>query len=163
MPVPRLSARPIDPRGPRVAAAVTTVVLAAVLLTGSAFGVLLLLAQAVVFALGTIDRSPYALAFRTLVRPRLAPPTELEDPRPVRFAQAVGLVFALAALLGVAAGSGLLAVAATAAALAAAFLNAAFGVCLGCELYLLTRRARGGSVEQRPQSPSPTQRTEVSA
>ena len=160
MPVPRLSARPIDPRGPRVVAAVTTVVLATVLLTGSAW---LLLAQAVVFALGTIDRSPYALAFRTLVRPRLAPPAELEDPRPVRVAQAVGLVFALVALLGVAAGSGLLAVAATAAALAAAFLNAAFGICLGCELYLLTRRARGGKVDESPESPSPTHRTEVSA
>ena len=160
MPVPRLSVRPIDPRGPRMVAAVTTVVLATVLLTGSAW---LLLAQAVVFALGTIDRSPYALAFRTLVRPRLAPPAELEDPRPVRFAQAVGLVFALAALLGVAAGSALLAVSATAAAVATAFLNAAFGICLGCELYLLTRRARGGRVEQRPQSPSPTHRTEVSA
>ena len=160
MPVPRLSVRPIDPRGPRVVAAVTTVVLATVLVTGSAW---LLLAQAVVFALGTIDRSPYALAFRTLVRPRLAPPAELEDPRPVRFAQALGLVFALAALLGVAAGSALLAVSATAAALAVAFLNAAFGICLGCELYLLTRRARGGRVEQRPQSPSPTHRTEVSA
>jgi len=160
VPVPRLSVRPIDPRGPRVVAAVTTVVLATVLVTGSAW---LLLAQAVVFALGTIDRSPYALAFRTLVRPRLAPPAELEDPRPVRFAQALGLVFALAALLGVAAGSALLAVAATAAALAAAFLNAAFGICLGCELYLLTRRARGGRFEQRPLSPSPTHRTEVSA
>jgi len=160
VPASRLSARPIDPRGPRVVAALTTVVLATVLLTGSAW---LLLAQAVVFALGTVDRSPYALAFRTLVRPRLAPPAELEDPRPVRFAQAVGLVFALAALLGVAGGSGLLAVAATAAALAAAFLNAAFGVCLGCELYLLTRRARGGRGELRPKSPSPTHRTEVSA
>ena len=160
MPVLSLSARPIDPRGPRVVAGVTTVVLATVLLTGSGW---LLLAQAVVFALGTIDRSPYALVFRRFVRPRLAPPADLEDPRPVRFAQAVGLVFALAALLGLAAGSALLAVAATAAALAAAFLNAAFGVCLGCELYLLTRYLRRGSVELTHESPPTTHRTEVSA
>jgi hypothetical protein len=143
-----------------VVAAVTSVVLATVLLTGSGW---LLLAQAVVFALGTVDRSPYGLAFRTLVRPRLRPPTGLEDPRPVRFAQAVGLVFSLAALLGLAAGSALLAVAATAAALAAAFLNAAFGVCLGCELYLLTRRLRRGRVESAGPSPSTPHRTEVSA
>lgn len=160
MPVLSLSPRPIDPRGPRVVAAVTSVVLATVLLTGSGW---LLLAQAVVFALGTVDRSPYALAFRTVVRPRLAPPAELEDPRPVRFAQAVGLAFSLAALLGLAGGSTLLAVAATAAALAAAFLNAAFGVCLGCELYLLTRRLRRASVDTTHPSPSTPHRTEVSA
>ena len=160
MPALSLSTRPIDPRGPRVVAAVTSVVLATVLLTGSGW---LLLAQAVVFALGTLDRSPYALAFRTFVRPRLAPPAELEDPRPVRFAQALGLAFSLAALLGLAAGSALLAVAATAAALAAAFLNAAFGVCLGCELYLLTRRLRRARVDTTHPSPSTPHRTEVSA
>ena len=130
----------IDPRGPRLAAALTTVVLAVVLLTGSAW---LLAAQAVVFALGAAGRSPYGWLYRRAVRPRLAPPAELEDARPVRFAQTVGLAFALVGLVGAAVATPLL-LAATAAALAAAFLNAAFGYCLGCELYLtfqkITRR-----------------------
>ncbi|HEX6920009.1 MAG TPA: DUF4395 domain-containing protein [Actinomycetes bacterium] len=127
----------VDPRGPRLAAGLTTLVLALVLVTGSPW---LLLAQAAVFALGTVDRSPYGVVFRRLVRPRLAPPAELEDARPPRFAQAVGLAFALTGLLGFALGSELLGVLATASALVAAFLNAAFGICLGCELYLIARR-----------------------
>lgn len=140
----------LDPRGPRAAAGLTTVVLALVLVTGSAW---LLLGQTVVFALGLAGRSPYTWLFRTVVRPRLGPPVELEDARPVRFAQGVGLGFALLALLGVAAGWAVVAIAAVAAALAAAFLNAAFGVCLGCEVYLLARRAntarRSGGVTRR--------------
>ena len=127
----------IDPRGPRAGAAVTTLVLALVLVTGSTW---LLAAQAVVFALGAVDRSPYAWLFKRVVRPRLGPPAELEDARPPRFAQTVGLAFALLGLVGAAVATPLF-LAATAAALAAAFLNAAFGFCLGCELYLLGRRA----------------------
>lgn len=127
----------VDPRGPRFAAVLTTLVLALVLLTGSTW---LLLAQAVVFALGAAGRSPYAVVFQRLVRPRLGPPAELEDARPPRFAQLVGLVFTIVALAGYALGSSVLGVAATAAAFSAAFLNAAFGICLGCEVYLLLRR-----------------------
>ncbi|MCU7825706.1 DUF4395 domain-containing protein [Kitasatospora sp. DSM 101779] len=130
----------IDPRGPRFAAALTSVVLAAVLVTGS--GVLLAL-QAAVFAVGALaglQRSPYGLLFRVLVRPRLAPPRELEDARPPRFAQAVGLAFALVGTVGFLSGADWLGLAATGLALAAAFLNAAFGYCLGCEAYLLLRR-----------------------
>ena len=130
--------RPVDPRGPRLAAVVTTVVLAVVLLTGSPW---LLAAQAAVFGLGALGRSPYGIAYRRLVRPRLGPPAGFEDAAPLRFAQGVGLAFALVALVGLALPSAALTLVATAAALAAAFLNAAFGICLGCELYLLLRRA----------------------
>ncbi|MCD7440721.1 DUF4395 domain-containing protein [Streptomyces lincolnensis] len=131
----------IDARGPRFGAAVTTVVLAVVLITGSAW---LLAWQTLAFALGAaggVGRSPYGLLFRTAVRPRLGPPTEFEAPEPPRFAQAVGLVFAGLGLVGYAFGPEWLGLAATGAALAAAFLNAAFGYCLGCEMYLLVRRA----------------------
>lgn len=127
----------VDPRGLRFAAALTTFVLALVLLTGNVW---LLGAQAVVFALGLRDQSPYGLLFRRFVRPRLGAPAELEDARPPRFAQGVGLGFALVGIVGYVAGVQPLALVATAAALAAAFLNAAFGVCLGCELYLLITR-----------------------
>ena len=126
-----------DPRGPRFAAALTTLVLAAVLLTGGGW---LLAAQAVVFALGASGRSPYGALYRRAVRPRPGPPAELEDERPVRFAQTVGLAFALAGVAGALLGVDALFLTATGAALAAAFLNAAFGLCLGCELYLSWKR-----------------------
>ena len=127
----------VDPRGLRFAAALTTLVLALVLVTGNGW---LLAAQALVFALGAVDQSPYGLLFRRFVRPRLGPPAELEDARPPRFAQVLGLAFALAGVVGFALGSNVVGLTATAAALIAAFLNAAFGICLGCELYLLFRR-----------------------
>ncbi len=130
----------IDPRGPRFSALITTVVLAVVLVTGSVW---LLAAQAAVFAAGSLfglRYSPYGWLYRRLVRPRLGPPAELEPEAPPRFAQGVGLVFALVGVAGYAAGLTWLGAAATAAALAAAFLNAVFGFCLGCEMYLVIRR-----------------------
>ena len=127
----------IDARGPRTAAWITTLVLAAVLLTGSA---LLLALQAVVFALGTRGASPYGVVFRRLVRPRLGPPADLEPEAPVRTAQLVGLVVATVGVVGALAGAPVVLTVATALALAAAFLNAAFGLCLGCELHLLIAR-----------------------
>lgn len=142
----------VDPRGPRLAAALTSLVLAAALLTGNVW---LLVAQAVVFALGAAHRSPYAVVFRRLVRPRLGPPGELEDPRPLRFAQVVGLLFTLVALVGAAIGWPVLTATAAAAALAAAFLNAAFGICLGCEVYLLLRRSPLAAKTARSAQPAP--------
>jgi predicted lipid-binding transport protein (Tim44 family) len=99
--------------------------------------------QTLVFGIGAIagvQRTPYSWVFRTLVRPRLGAPDELEDAAPPRFAQAVGLGFAVVALVGYLTGVTLLGTVATGFALAAAFLNAAFGFCLGCEVYLLARR-----------------------
>ncbi|MFA1537750.1 DUF4395 domain-containing protein [Actinomadura monticuli] len=130
----------VDPRGPRFGAAVTTAVLIVVLVTGSWA---LLAAQAVVFALATflgLRFAPYGLAYKVLIRPRLAPPRELEDAAAPRFAQGVGLVFALVGTVGYVTGTTWLGIGATALALAAAFLNAVFGFCLGCEMYLLIRR-----------------------
>lgn len=132
----------VDPRGPRFGAAVTAVVLAVVVLTGNPW---LLAAQAVVFAVGAfagIGRSPYGFLFRSLVRPRLAPPAELEDPRPPTFSQLVGLVVVGAGLLLAAVGVGGAVTVAALLAFVAAFLNAAFGFCLGCEMYLLLARLR---------------------
>ncbi|MFE0193566.1 DUF4395 domain-containing protein [Streptomyces sp. NPDC058989] len=138
-----MSVERIDVRGPRFGAALTTVVLAAVLISGSGW---LLALQALVFAVGAaagVQRSPYAWLFRTAVRPRLSAPTDFEDPAPPRFAQSVGLFFALVGLVGYFAGPQWLGLAATGCALAAAFLNAAFGYCLGCEMYLVLRRTVG--------------------
>ncbi|PSK99612.1 uncharacterized protein DUF4395 [Murinocardiopsis flavida] len=134
----------VDPRGQRFAAALTSAVLAAVLITGSAW---LLAAQAAVFLVGAVAGvrySPYGLLYARLLRPRLGPPPESEAPGPPRFAQAVGAAFSVAGLVGLLAGVPVLGPAAVAAALFAAFLNAAFGLCLGCEVYLLLRRALPG-------------------
>jgi len=134
----------IDPRGPRVAATLTSVVLALVLLTApGTLSTTLLAAQAAVFAVGAlagVQHTPYALLFRTLVRPRLAPPVELEDAAPPRFAQGVGLAFALVGLGGLLGGLTTLGLVAVGLALVAALLNAAVGLCLGCEVYLLIKR-----------------------
>jgi hypothetical protein len=130
----------VDPRGPRFAAWLTTAVLAVVVVTDSGW---LLAAQAAVFAIGAfagVRHAPYSALFRVLIAPRLAPPASREAAAPLQFAQGVGLVFAAVGVIGYFAGVPALGLAATALALAAAFLNAAFGLCLGCETYLLFRR-----------------------
>ncbi|MDT8910734.1 DUF4395 domain-containing protein [Amycolatopsis sp. PS_44_ISF1] len=130
----------VDPRGPRFAAIVTTVVLAVVLLTQ---WWPLLAAQTVVFAIGAfigLRPAPYSILYRAFVAPRLGPASAREDAAPLRFAQTVGFVFALVGTIGFAAGVAPLAIVATAFALFAAFLNAAFDFCLGCEMFLLFKR-----------------------
>jgi hypothetical protein len=142
------AARPaaqIDPRGQRFAAGLTTLLFAAALVAApSPLTVALLTWQLATFVLGAVAgpaRTPYAWVFRTLVRPRLGKPRELEDARPPRFAQAVGLAFTVVSLAGYVAGAPLVGAIAAGMALAAAFLNAAFGYCLGCEMYLFFKRA----------------------
>jgi hypothetical protein len=129
----------LDPRGPRFAATITSVVLVLVLVTGSGW---LALAQAVVFGIGAVSirHAPYPVLYRRFVAVRLRPPTEREAAEPVRFAQGLGFVFLTVGTVGYLAGAPVVGVVATALGLAAAFLNAAFGLCLGCEVYLLLRR-----------------------
>lgn len=142
----------IDPRGPRFSATITAVVLIAALILGPAWGWTLLAVQLVAFALGAfagLKNQPYGVIYRLVVAPRLQPPRELEDERPPRFAQLVGLIFVVAALIGVAADLPPLFYVATAFALAASFLNAAFDFCLGCEIWVIWQRLRGRSVVRR--------------
>jgi len=132
----------VDPRGLRFAAAVTTVVLALTLVLNNPWP---LAVQTVVFAIAVafgVQASPYAQFFKRVVRPRLGPPAELESAVPPRFAQLVGLVFAVVGLAGYLTGAEVLGVVATGFALVAAFVNAAVGLCLGCEAYLLIQRIR---------------------
>jgi hypothetical protein len=136
-----MSAGPaVDPRGPRFAAILTTVVLAVALVTQ---WWPLLAIQTLVFAVGAfigLKPAPYSIVYRTLVAPRLGPTDEREDAAPLRFAQAVGFVFALVGTIGFALDLAPLGIVATAFALFAAFLNAAFDFCLGCEMFLLIKR-----------------------
>lgn len=133
----------VDVRGPRFVAWITTVVLVITLIVS---GVSLLAAavilglQAVVFAVGAVGgprRHPYGLVFAKVVAPRLGPVREREPVPPLKFAQLVGLVFAVVGTAGFAAGAPLVGLIATGGALVASFLNAAFGICLGCQLYPL--------------------------
>jgi len=132
----------IDARGPRWSAAITTVVLATALVTSNVWVIAF---QAIVFAIGTLrgpQFTPYAFIFKSLIKPRLKSPVVFEDVRPPQFAQAVGLGFSLIAVIATVAGAGGVFTVAVAFALAAAFLNAAFNFCLGCQMYLLILRAR---------------------
>jgi hypothetical protein len=134
-------ARTVDVRGPRFAAWVTAAVLAIALITGNGW---LVAGQAVVFAVGAfagLRYAPYALLFRLLVAPRLGPVREREAEAPPRFAQLVGLLFAVVGAVGYLLGAPAVGAVATGLALVAALLNAATGFCLGCELYLIARRA----------------------
>ena len=127
----------IDARGARFSALITAIVFSVALLTQSSA---LILWQAAVFAIGAFrgpQFTPYALIFRTLVKPRLKSNPVFEDVRPPKFAQAVGLAFAIVALIGSVAGSAAVFSVAVAFALVAAFLNFAFNYCLGCQFYLL--------------------------
>ena len=132
----------IDARGPRFGAVITTIVLATALATNNVW---IIVAQAIVFAIGAIKGpqfTPYAFIYRTFVKPRLKSAFVSEDVRPPQFAQTVGLLFALAAIGGVIFGVNAIFTVAVAFALGAAFLNAGFNFCLGCEIYLLLLRAR---------------------
>jgi hypothetical protein len=138
----------IDPRGPRFGAAITSVLLLVTVFLAldqatlaAAFVVLVVVTAS--FAIGAFfgnSKHPYGFIFKKFVRPRLAPPKELEDPRPPKFAQLVGLLVAgTGVVLYVAGITGAL-VFAAAAAFIAAFLNAAFAYCLGCQLYVVLQR-----------------------
>ena len=133
----------IDPRGQRFTAAITAGLLALTLILGPGAGLWILVVQTLAFAAGSLlglSYSPWGLLFRSAVRPRLAPPTEPEDARPPRFAQTVGLAFAVVGLIGAIAGLSVLFYVAIGFALVAALLNAIFNFCLGCEIYLLGTR-----------------------
>ena len=138
----------VDVRGPRFAAWVTTAVLLVTLVVSAASplaAAVILGVQAVIFAIGAIGgprRHPYGRLFAGLVATRLGPVEEREPVAPLKFAQLVGLIFAVVGVAGFSAGAFLVGVIATAFALVAAFLNAAFGICLGCQLYPLVARLR---------------------
>ena len=132
----------IDARGPRFGAAITTVVFAAALATHNAW---FIIAQAIVFAIGAFKGpqfTPYAYIYKFAVKPFLKGAVPTEDVRPPQFAQSVGLLFALVAIARALLDIDAIVIGAVSMALGAAFLNAAFNFCLGCEIYLLLLRAR---------------------
>ena len=145
-----MTAKPgIDPRGPRFGAGITGILLLVVIglaLAGALIPALIIFsAQTLLFAWGAfagIQRHPYGLLFKALVRPRLKPPTELEDPTPPTFAQGVGFAITAIGVILTLLGLTLALPIAAALAFVAAFLNSVFGYCLGCQIYLFLVRAR---------------------
>ena len=148
--------RGIDPRGPRFAAGITALLLLVDVFLGLTTPIgatvaeraaepafLLLVVIALLFLWGVLSprTAPWGALYRTVIQPRLAPPTDLEDPRPPRFAQGVGLFVVTIGLILHLAGVPWALPIAAAAAFVAAFLNAVFGLCLGCQLYLVLQRA----------------------
>jgi len=130
----------IDARGPRFSATITTIVLATALVTHNVW---VLVAQGLFFLIGATrgpQFTPYGLFFKKFIKPRLKKEAPTEDVRPPKFAQSVGLIFALIGIFGAVVDRGLIFTIATGFALAAAFLNSAFNYCLGCEMYLLLVR-----------------------
>ena len=137
---------PIDPRGPRFNQAVlATALLAGYLVDWRPVVPLFALVLLAGAALGP-RYGPFLALYAKVIRPRIGPPKEMEDPRPPRFAAGVGVVFLVAATLAFAAGApgpGW-ALALVVAALAA--LSAVTGICVGCEIYLFLARRRSGAV-----------------
>lgn len=132
----------IDARGPRFSATITTIVLAIALVTQNVW---VLVVQGLIFLIGATrgpQFTPYGLLFKNLVKPRLKKEAPTEDVHPPKFAQSVGFGFALVGSIAAFAGLELLFTIATGFALAAAFLNAAFNYCLGCEMYLILVRMK---------------------
>jgi hypothetical protein len=158
--IARPGAKGIDPRGPRFGAGITAVLLLVVIALGLADSAtplptlgqraaqpafILFALITVLFAFGAfagVARHPYGLLFKALVRPRLAPPTHLEDPTPPTFSQGVGLFVTLIGVVLHLSGVPFGLVIAAAAAFVAAFLNSVFDYCFGCQIYLLLVRAR---------------------
>ena len=135
----------IDPRGPRFSAGVTAALLTVVLLledsTAALVGLALVTALFVTGVVRGPARSASGTVFRRWVQPRLRPTREREDPRPPRFAQVVGLTITGTGVLLALLGAPVAVPVAASLALIASFLNAVFGFCLGCELYVLLSRA----------------------
>lgn len=132
----------IDPRGPRFNQAVLATALAAGFLVDwppvvPLFAVVLLAGAALGPRYG-----PFLALYANIIRPRLGPPAELEDPRPPRFSAALGVGVLGAASVAFLAGSAVVGwgLALLVAALAA--LSATTGVCVGCEIYLFFTRRR---------------------
>ena len=144
----------IDSRAPRTNQAVIGSLALVALLTGAEWLIALLAAQlAIGLTLGRRFCLP-CLAYFELVQPRLGE-GPLEDARPPRFANLVGVAFLGAAALAYA--LGLAAVGAVLGGLVAALalLAASTGFCTGCEAYKLGCRLRGEPFVSCPLPPQP--------
>ena len=136
----------IDARGPRFSAALTFVVLATAYLTQSAAVLSVQVAVFAVAAIAGLRWSPYGNVFRFVKRRfDLGPPPETEPEAGPRFSQVMGLIFSGAGLAAVLAGATALGWGLVLVVVALSGLLAATGICVGCEMYAVGQRLRGGT------------------
>jgi hypothetical protein len=147
----------IDPRGPRFGASITAALLLVVIalaLSGFATAATVALSILVaIFAWGAfagIRRHPWGRLYARLVAPRLAPPAHREDPAAPTFAQLIGFLITGTGLALHLLGVPWALVIAASLAFVAAFLNAVFDYCLGCQMHVLLVRA--GVIRLRPRA-----------
>lgn len=145
-----MTPKQLDPRGPRFGAGITSILMVLVIYlslapetSNIALGIMAF--AVLMFTFGSLlgpAKHPYSYLYKYTLRKLLKDPTELEAPKPVHFAQVVGLIVTGTGLvLHILAVPNALAVAA-AAAFIAAFLNSVFAYCLGCQMYLGLKRLR---------------------
>jgi hypothetical protein len=139
----------IDSRGPRSNQAVIgTLALVAFLAGWEWLPALLALQLAVGLTLGRRFCLP-CLAYFELIQPRFGE-GPIEDSRPPRFANLVGLMFLGGATLAFLLGAPAVGWTLTLIVAALALLAAATGLCAGCEVYKLTARLRGIAAKHVP-------------
>lgn len=144
----------IDARAPRFNQAVIGLVSLLAVTVGPWWLLALLAAQlAVGLTLGRRYCLP-CLAYFELVQPRFGE-GPLEDARPPRFANLVGVVFLGAASLAFLGGAETLGTVLGALVAALALLAATTGLCAGCEAYKLGYRLTGRHFESCPLPPQP--------
>ena len=138
----------LDPRGPRFGAGITSILMLVVIylsLDPASEGLALAVMgfAVVMFSFGSLlgpARHPYSYLYKYTLRKFLMAPAYLEPATPVHFAQVIGLVITgLGLVLGLIGVDFALPIAA-AAAFMAAFVNAVFAYCIGCQMYLGLKR-----------------------
>ena len=147
----------IDSRAPRFNQATIGVLAALAVATGWWWLLAILAAQlAVGLTVGRRFCLP-CLAYFELVQPRFGE-APLEDSRPPRFANLVGVVFLTAAAVSYATGLDALGAVLGGLVAALALLAAATGFCTGCEAYKLGRLLLGRPFVSCPLPPQPAAR-----
>jgi hypothetical protein len=131
----------IDPRGPRVTAALTLTILSFAFITHSTALAILQLIQFAIGGFISPKKAPYGLIYRNIIQPRLQGNFIGEDIRGPQFSQKIGFALIALATIGGLAKIDLLFSIPVIFALIASFLNAVFDYCLGCQIYLLIQRA----------------------
>ena len=138
----------LDPRGPRFGAGISSILMLIVIylsLDPASEGIALSVMgfAVVMFTFGSVlgpARHPYSYLYKFTLRKFLKAPAYLEPATPVHFAQIIGLVITgLGLILGIFGIPYALPIAA-AAAFMAAFVNAVFAYCIGCQMYLWFKR-----------------------
>lgn len=134
----------VDPNVPRAKAVFHAVLPAIGFLLGGIYGATIIASTGLAMAASVIGGPRYSLIghiYRKLVRPAFKIPSGIpEAAAPHRFAEAVGAAFLITSgalyFAGITPAAGALAL----IVVALATLNAAAGICVGCQMYVMFKR-----------------------